>query len=468
MILLPKWVLFNIYEMSSWSRAMLMPLAIINHFKPTRELPARQAAARAVSRSAPSTRISRCRAIRAFSPGAISSCACDRAAQDSRTAAVAADAPARAAKKPKRWMLERMGEGSDGLAAVFPAMLNALIALARAGLSEGPSALRRRRRSDFADCSSMIRRISASSRASRRSGTRRSTSSRWRSPACPRSIRRCSSAADWLMDKEVRIRGDWACKNPHPEAERLGLRVQQRLLSGHRRHRDGADGAAPRRSRTNASALDELFQRALAWLLSFQCSDGGWAAFDKDVTQALARRRAVRRSQRDSRSDLQRSHRRACSNCSATSVSTANSRSVQRALAVSARHAGGRRLVVRPLGRELHLRHLAGAARPARHRRGHDARTGSCAARDWLESCQNDDGGWGETCATYENPVLKGKGESTASQTAWALMGICACGDLDRPSMQRGLRYPAHDAAEPMAPGTSRRSPARVSRAYSI
>ncbi len=61
--------------------------------------------------------------------------------------------------------------------------------------------------------------------------------------------------------------------------------------------------------------------------------------------------------------------------------------------------------------------------------------------RDWLESCQNEDGGWGETCASYETPVLKGKGESTASQTAWALMGICACGDLDRRSVQRGLHY---------------------------
>jgi squalene-hopene/tetraprenyl-beta-curcumene cyclase len=39
MILLPKWCFFNIYSMSSWSRAMLIPLAIINHFKPTRELP---------------------------------------------------------------------------------------------------------------------------------------------------------------------------------------------------------------------------------------------------------------------------------------------------------------------------------------------------------------------------------------------------------------------------------------------
>ena len=61
--------------------------------------------------------------------------------------------------------------------------------------------------------------------------------------------------------------------------------------------------------------------------------------------------------------------------------------------------------------------------------------------RDWLESCQNTDGGWGETCATYDNPATKGIGESTASQTAWALMGICAIGDLDRPSIHRGLRY---------------------------
>ena len=61
--------------------------------------------------------------------------------------------------------------------------------------------------------------------------------------------------------------------------------------------------------------------------------------------------------------------------------------------------------------------------------------------RDWLESCQNPDGGWGETCASYDDPTTKGCGPSTASQTAWAVMGICACGDLDRPSVQRGLRY---------------------------
>ena len=60
---------------------------------------------------------------------------------------------------------------------------------------------------------------------------------------------------------------------------------------------------------------------------------------------------------------------------------------------------------------------------------------------NWLESCQNGDGGWGETCATYDNPKLKGQGESTPSQTAWALMGIIAASDHLRPSMRHGVEY---------------------------
>jgi squalene-hopene/tetraprenyl-beta-curcumene cyclase len=47
----------------------------------------------------------------------------------------------------------------------------------------------------------------------------------------------------------------------------------------------------------------------------------------------------------------------------------------------------------------------------------------------WLASCQNADGGWGETCKTYNDPSLKGQGPSTPSQTAWALMGLLAAGD---------------------------------------
>src|SRR6266545_3927110 len=50
-------------------------------------------------------------------------------------------------------------------------------------------------------------------------------------------------------------------------------------------------------------------------------------------------------------------------------------------------------------------------------------------ARNWLESVQHEDGGWGERCNTYDDPVFKGQGPSTASQTAWAVMGLCAFDD---------------------------------------
>ena len=62
-------------------------------------------------------------------------------------------------------------------------------------------------------------------------------------------------------------------------------------------------------------------------------------------------------------------------------------------------------------------------------------------ARDWLESVQHEDGGWGERCNTYDDPVFKGQGPSTASQTAWAVMGLCAFDDPSRPSIQRGIDY---------------------------
>src|SRR2546428_13935902 len=62
-------------------------------------------------------------------------------------------------------------------------------------------------------------------------------------------------------------------------------------------------------------------------------------------------------------------------------------------------------------------------------------------ARDWLESVQHEDGGWGERCNTYDDPVFKGQGPSTASQTAWAVMGLCAFDDPQRPSIIRGIEY---------------------------
>jgi len=59
----------------------------------------------------------------------------------------------------------------------------------------------------------------------------------------------------------------------------------------------------------------------------------------------------------------------------------------------------------------------------------------------WLVGCQNTDGGWGETCRSYDNPSLKGKGTSTASQTAWALIGLMAASCNAKVAIERGIDY---------------------------
>jgi squalene-hopene/tetraprenyl-beta-curcumene cyclase len=60
---------------------------------------------------------------------------------------------------------------------------------------------------------------------------------------------------------------------------------------------------------------------------------------------------------------------------------------------------------------------------------------------EWLRMVQNGDGGWGETVASYDDPTLRGQGESTASQTAWAIMGLLAAGDLRSDCVARGVQW---------------------------
>lgn len=90
---------------------------------------------------------------------------------------------------------------------------------------------------------------------------------------------------------------------------------------------------------------------------------------------------------------------------------------------------------------------------------------------DWLEACQQSDGGWGETPRTYDEPELRGQGPTTASQTAWALMGLMAAGRVDSDAVKRGIQYlldtQKEDGTwdEPWFTGT--RLPARVLSAVS-
>ena len=245
-------------------------------------------------------------------------------------------------------------------------------------------------------------------------------------------------AAQWLVDKEVRVRCDWTVNNPHPEASGWAFEYNNVFYP------DTDDTAmvlmALRLVRPNEQAeLAKIFDRALAWQLSFQCRDGGWAAFDKDVTRHWLE-------------DMPFADHNAILDPTCSDL-TARTLELLGYIGFNP----GRSLVRRAI-RYLRqtqeddgswygrwgVNYIYGTWQVLRGLRaiGEDmTEDWILRGRDWLESCQNDDGGWGESCASYENPDLKGKGASTASQTAWALMGFCACGDLDRPSVQLGLRY---------------------------
>jgi squalene-hopene/tetraprenyl-beta-curcumene cyclase len=62
-------------------------------------------------------------------------------------------------------------------------------------------------------------------------------------------------------------------------------------------------------------------------------------------------------------------------------------------------------------------------------------------AAEWFRMMQNPDGGWGERCDSYDDPNTKGVGPSTASQTAWSVMGLLAANDTRSDSLQRGVAY---------------------------
>ena len=435
MILLPRWAPFNIYKMSSWSRAMLIPLAIINHFKPTRELPEEKQLHELypLGTEHKDFRLPRDERFLTWRNFFLR---CDDVLKFLHPLRFR-PMRQRALEEGERWMLERIGEGSDGLAAVFPAMLNAMIALRALGYStENP--VYQKAKNDFEGlfvddpddfriqpCLSPVWDTAINIISLAESGL---------SPSHPG----LQGAARWLAEKEVRISCDWTVNNNHPEAS--GWAFEYNNVYYPDTDDTGMVLMALRLVRPkDVDGVAKMFRRALEWQLSFQCRDGGWAAFDKEVTQHWLEDMPFA----DHNAILDPT----CSDLTARTLELLGYigfdprqkcvRDAIRYLIETQDDDGswyGRWGVNYIYGTWQVLRGLRAI--------GEDmTQDWILRGREWLESCQNDDGGWGETCASYDNPTLKGKGESTASQTSWAIMGICACGDLDRPSIQRGLRY---------------------------
>jgi squalene-hopene/tetraprenyl-beta-curcumene cyclase len=243
-------------------------------------------------------------------------------------------------------------------------------------------------------------------------------------------------AADWLLGEEVVARGDWAVRRPdlspggwafefenvnYPDVDDAAEVVLALLRV---RHPDPA-------------GLRAAIDRATVWIEGMQSSDGGWAAFDADNCQELIRDHPF---------------------CDFGEVIdppsadvTAHALEMLGALGLAAEPAAGRGLEWLLRAQESDgswygrwgVNHVygTGAAVPALVAAGVDPASPAVRrAVRWLERHQNPDGGWGEDPRSYDEPEWIGRGESTASQTAWALLALHAAGERS-PAVQRGLRW---------------------------
>ena len=435
-ILIGKWFYVNFNEMSSWSRSMLVPLAIINHFKPTRpprinlnELHPEGIHQRDLALAPDPERIT----WRNFFLWL------DRLHKFAEWFAEHNIHPfrKRALKKAEQWMLERF-EGTDGLAAIFPAMLNSLIALKALGYPDDhPQVVRAEKKLKELEhetkdsvriepCFSPVWDTAIVAICLHESGVSSDD------PVLKR-------ATEWLMTKEIRFRGDWQYKNP-AKVEPSGW-----VFEFENKWNPDVDDTAMvllalRKVPTdNPQKRDECFQRGLKWMLAFQCRDGGWAAFDKDCTKGVLEK--VPFADHNAMLDPE------CADITARILEllgyegySVQHPQVQKALRYVQEHQEEDGSWYGRWG----VNYIYGTWQVLRGLRALNLDMNQpwlLKARDWLESVQHEDGGWGERCNTYDDPVFKGQGPSTASQTAWAVMGLCAFDDPNWPSLQRGVQY---------------------------
>ena len=436
-ILIGKWFHVNFNEMSSWSRSMLVPLAIINHFKPTRPIPGVK-----LDELYPEGCHERDLALRP-DPQMFTwrnfFLWLDRLHKFAEVWARLGIHPFRRAalRKCERWILDRL-EGTSGLAAIFPAMLNSAIVLKILGYPEDhPLVVRalkelKNLQHETEDdvriepCLSPVWDTAIVTIALRESGL-------------PEDHPALKKAVEWLIAKEIRFHGDWQFKNP-ADVEPSGW-----VFEFENKWNPDIDDTAMvllalRKVATdNPARRDASFQRGLKWMLTFQCRDGGWAAFDKECTKGILEK--VPFADHNAMLDPE------CADITARILELlgyenfpVSNPQIQRALEFLRDHQEadgswyGRWGVNYIYGTWQVLRGLRALKLDMREPR-------LLKARDWLESVQHEDGGWGERCNTYEDPVFKGQGPSTASQTAWAVMGLCAFDEPDRPSLIRGVQY---------------------------
>jgi squalene-hopene/tetraprenyl-beta-curcumene cyclase len=238
-------------------------------------------------------------------------------------------------------------------------------------------------------------------------------------------------AGEWLLAEEVTVKGDWAVRRPNLAPGGWAFEFENDLYP------DVDDTAVV------ALALDQLgigadaVKRGLDWIAGMQSANGGWGAFDADNTSEWLYKLPF---------------------CDFGAVIDPPSEDVSaHALEALAPHSGYEQMVERGLEYLLRsqqpdgswwgrwgVNHVygTGAAVPALAACGFEADHRAVGrAVGWLDAVQNPDGGFGEDIRSYDELEWRGRGASTPSQTAWALLAYAAAGASHRPSARRATDF---------------------------
>jgi squalene-hopene/tetraprenyl-beta-curcumene cyclase len=230
------------------------------------------------------------------------------------------------------------------------------------------------------------------------------------------------SAARWLLREQVMTGGDWQVRAPGVEPGGWSFEFENDIYPD-------TDDTAEVLIALSRTRLDDraerrktaAIERGKAWLLGMQSSNGGWGAFDRDNTRRMVNEipfcdfgEVIDPPSEDVTAHVVEA---------LSLLGEARSHAVVRGLNYLRREQqadgswSGRWGVNYVYG--------TGGVLPAFHAAGRDmSKRRFERAAGWLRDRQNGDGGWGETCASYDDASLAGRGESTASQTAWGMLGL--------------------------------------------
>ncbi|MTJ80904.1 MAG: squalene--hopene cyclase, partial [Telmatospirillum sp.] len=431
-MLLPKWFPFHLDKVSYWSRTVIVPLLVLAATKPLARNPLRVDVQELFV--VPPAKVRSWNSEPPRSNWAYFFRGLDVVLQRAQVL-FPKSGRRRAIALAEAWVTERLN-GEDGLGAIFPAMVNAVLMFDVLGVDPSDprvvtakTALRKLvveegERAWVQPCVSPVWDTALAFHALLEAGDERSMAAARR-------------AADWLVERQgTDVVGDWAAQRP--DLAPGGWAFQ--YANAHYPDVDDTAVVMAALDRLDGRRYSDAVERGAEWIRGMQSSDGGWGAFDAENTHYALNHIPFA----DHGALLDPPTVDVSARCvSALSVlkpgraDPAVKRGVDYLLAEQEEDGSwfGRWGTNFVYGTWSALVGLNAAGIPADHPA---MRKGAA----WLLAHQREDGGWGEDGRSYWDDQPRGEAtESTPSQTAWALLGLMAAGETDNPAVARGVDY---------------------------